>query len=307
MATTSLDTAAILDVVKLQPPVLLLDSAEVDPETQTVTAVKAVSPDEPAFEGHFPEHPILPGVMQIEAMRQASLVALATLGDWGHMTYMHHMAKAKFRSPVAPGDRLDVTAQIVEQSDEAVTLVCAATVDGKVTSEARLSFSAPKPETPLETCKADQEILPGYHPKTTDEIKAIIPHRPPFLFIDRLVHLPDDGREDEETISVKSITRADTYLAPEGGDIVPPAFLVEVAAQTGCAYLLKLPQNEGKLGFFLSIDVAEFHRYVHVGDEIVAKVKILSLKKSFGKCEGRVYVNGELVGRSDVKFAFVEA
>ena len=80
MATTVLDNDAILDIVQMQPPCLLLDRAEVDRSSHSVHAVKGVSVNEPAFEGHFPGHPILPGVMQVEAMRQAGLLAVASFG-----------------------------------------------------------------------------------------------------------------------------------------------------------------------------------------------------------------------------------
>jgi len=93
-------------------PMLLIDrvlSYTLEPE-KTLTAIKNVTVNEPFFQGHFPGHPVMPGVMLIEAMAQAcgvlAHVALATAGDVGGIYYLVKIDKAKFNHVVVPGDQL---------------------------------------------------------------------------------------------------------------------------------------------------------------------------------------------------------
>lgn len=303
MATTTYDTAAIIDAVQVAPPGLMLERAEVDSSTHAVHAVRGISIAEPAFAGHFPGHPILPGVLQVDAMRQAGLLALHSMGGRGDCTFLRRLAKVKFRQPVAPGDRLSIALTVTEVGADTVTCQASTRVGENTCCEAVLTFSAHPPAAGPHP----DGVRPGgadLCPLDTTGIEAVIPHRPPFLFIDRMLDVPPAGAE-RDIVSLKQVTAVDTYLAAAGGS-VPPPHLVEIAAQTGCAYLLGLAQNRGKLGFFMSIDEAEYFGEVRPGDEVLTRVQIQNLRERFGKCHGKVFVNGTLIAWADVKFAFVE-
>lgn len=111
----SLDIEAIKDMIPHRHPFLLIDEVvDLIPDVEA-TGIKNVNADEPYFEGHFPGHPIMPGVLIIEAMAQTSAVLVVrTMGKQpGSVVYFMAVDQARFRKPVFPGDRLHL--QVVKQ------------------------------------------------------------------------------------------------------------------------------------------------------------------------------------------------
>jgi 3-hydroxyacyl-[acyl-carrier-protein] dehydratase len=135
----------INEIMKYLPhryPFLLVDRVlEVIPG-QTITAIKNVSMNEEFFQGHFPVHPVMPGVLIIEALAQAA--ALLTFKtedvkpDGKIVTYFVGIDKARFRSPVFPGDQLMLHAKLLRQSYRVWKFATQATVNGQVVTEAEL-------------------------------------------------------------------------------------------------------------------------------------------------------------------------
>jgi 3-hydroxyacyl-[acyl-carrier-protein] dehydratase len=137
---------AIKEVMAALPhryPMLLVDRVEsLDPE-KGIVAIKAVTINEPFFQGHFPARPIMPGVLIVEALAQAAgVLAVKALGlaGSGKLVYFMAIEGAKFRQPVEPGVLLKLEVQFVQKRSTVCKFAGRATVDGKLAAEA--SFTA---------------------------------------------------------------------------------------------------------------------------------------------------------------------
>ena len=141
----------IIDIVEIQKilphryPFLLIDRVTDLKEGETLVGYKNVSISEPVFEGHFPGHPIYPGVMILEGMAQAGgILAFKSMGDMSEeeaatkVVYFMSIDKAKFRNPVRPGDRLEYRVKVIKQKGNIWVLEGKAYVDDKLVSEAEL-------------------------------------------------------------------------------------------------------------------------------------------------------------------------
>ncbi len=141
----------MMDVVQIQKilphryPFLLVDRVTSCEEGKSIEAYKNVSISEPVFEGHFPGHPIYPGVMIIEGMAQAGgILAFESMGDddkeatQDKVVYFMSIDKCKFRNPVRPGDRLVYRLNVIKQKGPIWVLDGKAYVDDKLVAEAEL-------------------------------------------------------------------------------------------------------------------------------------------------------------------------
>ncbi|MEA3289119.1 MAG: 3-hydroxyacyl-ACP dehydratase FabZ [Campylobacterota bacterium] len=140
----------MLDVVEIQKilphryPFLLVDRITDMIEGESITGYKNVSISEPVFEGHFPGHPIYPGVMILEGMAQAGgILALKSSGLSEEelqkkVIYFMSIDKAKFRNPVKPGDRLEYRISIIKLRKNLIVLDGKAYIDDVLVSEAEL-------------------------------------------------------------------------------------------------------------------------------------------------------------------------
>ncbi|MCF6200861.1 MAG: 3-hydroxyacyl-ACP dehydratase FabZ [Hydrogenimonas sp.] len=141
----------MMDVVQIQKilphryPFLLVDRVTECQEGKSIEAYKNVSISEPVFEGHFPGHPIYPGVMIIEGMAQAGgILAFESMDEEGKsgtedkVVYFMSIDKCKFRNPVRPGDRLVYKLSVIKQKGPIWVLDGKAYVDDKLVAEAEL-------------------------------------------------------------------------------------------------------------------------------------------------------------------------
>jgi 3-hydroxyacyl-[acyl-carrier-protein] dehydratase len=122
-------------------PFLLIDRILALEPKKSVVALKNVTINEPFFQGHFPEIPVMPGVLILEAMGQAGAVlAHVSLPEklQGRLIYFAGIDKAKFRKPVVPGDQLILEAKLINIRSKAVRMTGIAKVDGKKVAEAEL-------------------------------------------------------------------------------------------------------------------------------------------------------------------------
>lgn len=136
------DTAKILAALPHRYPMLLVDRVVALGEEE-IHAVKAVSFNEGFFQGHFPGRPIMPGVLQIEALAQAAgILAIESLGlaGTGKLVYFMAIEEAKFRNPVTPGHLLDLRAGFVQKRSRVCKFWGKASIGDKVTCE--VNFTA---------------------------------------------------------------------------------------------------------------------------------------------------------------------
>ncbi len=136
-----LTTREIMDIIPHRHPFLLVDTIEeLEPGVRAV-GYKCVTYDEPYFSGHFPQEPVMPGVLQIEACAQVGAVAILSLEEMkGKTAYFGAINNAKFKRKVVPGDKLRMECEIIKRKGPVGIGKATATVDGKVALEAELTF-----------------------------------------------------------------------------------------------------------------------------------------------------------------------
>ncbi len=135
------DIPRILRALPHRYPMLLVDRV-IALDDQAIHAVKAVSFNEGFFQGHFPGRPIMPGVLQIEALAQAAgILAVEALGlaGTGKLVYFMAIEDAKFRAPVEPGVLLQLEVSFVQKRARVCKFAGKASVDGKVTCDVRFT------------------------------------------------------------------------------------------------------------------------------------------------------------------------
>lgn len=132
------DSVAIQKILPHRFPFLLVDKiTELDPRVRIV-GIKQVTINEPFFAGHFPEAPVMPGVLQIEALAQVgAILALREFEDRdGKIPFFSGIDEAKFRRPVVPGDTLTLEVTALRVGSKVQKMKGVASVDGNVTAEA---------------------------------------------------------------------------------------------------------------------------------------------------------------------------
>jgi 3-hydroxyacyl-[acyl-carrier-protein] dehydratase len=142
-AARSLDVKRVMAALPHRYPMLLVDRVEALIPDERITAIKAVTINEPFFQGHFPARPIMPGVLIVEALAQAAgVLAVESLGlaDSGKLVYFMAIEGAKFRAPVEPGVLLRLDVEFVQKRASVCKFAGKASVDGKLAAEA--SFTA---------------------------------------------------------------------------------------------------------------------------------------------------------------------
>ena len=131
----------IQEIIPHRHPFLLIDCIEeLEPGVRAV-GYKCITYDEPQFKGLFPQEPVLPGVLMIEALAQVGAVAILSVEEnKGKTAYFGAINHAKFKKKVVPGDKLKLECQIVKQKGPIGVGQATATVDGKVAVTAELTF-----------------------------------------------------------------------------------------------------------------------------------------------------------------------
>ncbi len=137
-----------------------------------------------------------------------------------------------------------------------------------------------------------------------NEIMKILPHRQPFLFVDRVTHLEKGKR----AVGFKNVTMNDDFFRGHfpGRPIMPGVLILEAMAQVGGVMMLASEENRGKLAFFMAIDNAKFRKTVVPGDQLVFEVEAGKMRSKIGSVHGKALVDGKVVAEADLMFALVD-
>lgn len=135
----ALDIQAIREILPHRFPMLLVDRI-VELEPDRIVGIKNVTVNEPFFAGHFPEFPVMPGVLIIEAMAQVGgVLVLSEIADRkSKLVLLASVDNAKFRRPVLPGDQLRIEMKVLKKKASVAKMAGQATVDGQVVAEAEV-------------------------------------------------------------------------------------------------------------------------------------------------------------------------
>jgi 3-hydroxyacyl-[acyl-carrier-protein] dehydratase len=133
------------------------------------------------------------------------------------------------------------------------------------------------------------------------QIKEVIPHRYPFLLIDKVTEM----EEGKRVAGIKNVTINEPFFQGHFPDypVMPGVLILEALAQTGAIAVLGMEANKGKIGFLAGVDKCRFKRQVIPGDQLELEVEIVRVKGPIGKGKGIATVNGEVACEAEIMFA----
>jgi UDP-3-O-[3-hydroxymyristoyl] N-acetylglucosamine deacetylase/3-hydroxyacyl-[acyl-carrier-protein] dehydratase len=135
------------------------------------------------------------------------------------------------------------------------------------------------------------------------DVLKILPHRYPFLLVDRII----DFEGDTKCTGVKNVTINEPFFPGHfpGHPVMPGVLQLEAMAQVSSVLMLRKPENQGKIGYFMSADEVKWRRPVLPGDTLFIEAEVIKIRGSIGQTRARCLVNGEVVSEGVLKFALV--
>jgi len=139
---------------------------------------------------------------------------------------------------------------------------------------------------------------------TIEEIQELLPHRYPFLLVDRII----DYVPGKKAVGIKNVTFNEPQFQGHfpGRSLMPGVLIIEAMAQVGGIVMTQMPDSKGGLFVFAGIDKVRFRRQIVPGDQLVMTVELLWVKqRRFGKMQGRAEVDGQLAAEGELMFSLI--
>lgn len=135
------------------------------------------------------------------------------------------------------------------------------------------------------------------------DIQNIIPHRYPFLLVDRIIEI----EYGKKAVGIKNVTANEPFFQGHfpGNPIMPGVLIVEAMAQVGAVSILGMEEHKGKLAVFTGIDGMRFKKQVTPGDTLRMEVEMIAMKRGIGKAKAEAYVGEQLVAAGQLMFAII--
>ncbi len=300
-----LDAYALRTLIPCCPSMVLLDKVMLESDTRAI-GQKCITSNELTFLGHFPNHPIFPGVLEIEAITQLAEVLVRSKldpelkGDF----YLKSVRKVKFRRPNNPGDRMIFELDITSFGSDSAEFTAVVKNGAGVACNAQ-GVVAVRPKTPDTTpIQPFGEFDKGICCEMdATGIKELIPHRYPFLLVDYVCKI-----QGSHVTGVKNLTQGEPLFRnyQDGYSVLMGPVQAEMAAQTGAIYMLSREENRGKIAYFMGIDDSQLLRPVFPGQQLRLEIDMPDTKSKFGKGHGCVYADGQLASETTMLFAIVD-
>lgn len=136
------------------------------------------------------------------------------------------------------------------------------------------------------------------------EIQELIPHRYPFLLVDKILEV----EEGKRAVGIKNVTVNEPFFQGHfpGNPIMPGVLIVEAMAQVGLIAIKSLEENQNKLGVFAGIDEMRFKEQVRPGDTLTIEVVLTAFRRGIGKADAVAKVDGKVAAKGKIMFAMVD-
>ncbi len=299
---------SISDIKEILPyryPILLIDRVWQEEENR-IYGLKNITANEQFFNGHFPEHAIFPGVLQVEATQQVATIAVKDRLDPDNKydIYLKSIANVKFRKPNEPGDRLLIDATVTEINSEEAKIKAENRNSSGICCQMDLvlgvrerTYKVKKPDLFNQYDKHDDIFM------SVEDIKKYIPHRYPFLFVDYIKR-----QEGQMLTAIKNISYNEWLMHNYSPDysVLPGSIQAEIIAQAGAAHTLANPENHNKLAYFMTIGSGKYYHPICPGDQLQIELDLPKPRSKFGRGKGQIYVDGLLMSEGEITFALVD-
>ena len=145
-----------------------------------------------------------------------------------------------------------------------------------------------------------ENIIP---PFDIEKIMRILPHRYPFLLVDRVIEL----EEGKRIVGLKNVTANEHFFTGHfpGRPVMPGVLIIEAMAQTAGILMLSRAENRGKLAYFMSIDKVKFRRTVLPGDQLILKVDVVRIKSRIIQIRGKAFVEEKVAAEAEMMFSLI--